>query len=49
MGFGKDGKGVIIRDDPTEALGTLGAKDVIVVVTGKTQITTHFRMIKTEV
>ena len=48
MGFGKDGKGVIIRQSVSQALGTLGANTAIIVGTN-IDILERFRMIKSEI
>ncbi len=45
MGFGKDGKGVIIRESRTQALGTL-AQDVGIIVGTKIATLERFRMLK---
>ncbi len=47
MGFGKDGKGVIIRDQNVITLGTLAA-DAVVKQTGPLALTEDFRMLKSE-
>ncbi len=47
MGFGKDGKGVIIKQSVSQALGALGANAGILIGT-KPAILERFRMIKTE-
>lgn len=48
MGFGKDGKGVIIRESREQALGILADKTVIFIGT-KLATLDDFRMLKTEV
>ncbi len=48
MGFGKDGKGTIIVEDRSQALGTLGNQVAILVGT-KIGILKDFRMLKAEV
>ncbi len=48
MGFGKDGKGVIIREARSQALATLGPLTGIVIDT-KIPITEDFRILKQEV
>ncbi len=48
MGFGKDGKGVIITETRTNALGTLGGSTGIFVGT-KLATLERFRMLKSEV
>ncbi len=45
MGFGKDGKGAIVYDNRSQALGGL-AGDVGIIVTTKPAITEDFRMLK---
>ncbi len=47
MGFGKDGKGVIIRDSTSQALGALASGAGIIIGT-KLAIEEDFRMIKCE-
>ncbi len=47
MGFGKDGKGVIIRDSTSQALGALASGAGIIIGT-KLALTSDFRMIKLE-
>lgn len=48
MGFGKDGKGVIIRQGISQALLTL-ATDTGLIITSKPAILERFRMLKSEV
>ncbi len=48
MGFGKDGKGIILRQSISQALGTLGQNTAILIGT-KPAILERYRMIKTEV
>jgi len=48
MGFGKDGKGVIIYESRSQAIGVLGANAGILVGT-KLATTDNFRMLKGEV
>ncbi len=47
MGFGKDGKGAIIKESLSVGLLALGGNDVII-FTGPTNIEEDFRIIKTE-
>ncbi len=47
MGFGKDGKGVIITEDRSQAIGALVAGAAILIGT-KLAMTDSFRMLKTE-
>ncbi len=47
MGFGKDGMGVIINEDRSQALGTLANQAVILIGT-KLAILKDFRMLKAE-
>lgn len=47
MGFGKDGKGVIIRESRSQALATLNA-DIAIFIGTKVAITNDFRMLKAE-
>ncbi len=46
MGFGKDHKGVIIRESVTLTIGALGAGSVVLHTSGAALQTTSFRMIK---
>ncbi len=48
MGFGKDGRGVIIRQELSQALSTLGQGNAIFIGT-KIAIADDFRMLKSEV
>ncbi len=48
MGFGKDGKGVIISESREQTLGTLAANTGLIIGT-KLAIVTRFRMLKSEV
>ncbi len=48
MGFGKDGKGVIIRESRNQALGALAASAAIIVGTNLA-ILERFRMLKSEI
>lgn len=48
MGFGKDGKGVILRQSISEALLTL-ANDTAIFITVKPDILERFRMLKSEI
>ncbi len=48
MGFGKDGKGVIIREEVTITPGALVSKTVIKGTGGAVLQTTSFRILKTE-
>ncbi len=48
MGFGKDGKGVIIRESRIQALGTL-ASQAGLLIGGKLATVERFRMLKTEI
>ncbi len=48
MGFGKDGKGEIIRESRLQALGALAAADAILIGT-KLPTTEDFRIIKSEI
>ncbi len=48
MGFGKDGKGVIIRESRTQALGNLGLNTGIIIGT-KLVTLERFRMLRTEI
>ncbi len=50
MGFGKDGKGVMIREDTTHTLGTLAAATGILVTNGGMidALQEDFRILKTE-
>lgn len=48
MGFGKDGKGVIIRENTSITLGTLANGAAIKATGGQLAITEDFRIIKTE-
>ncbi len=48
MGFGKDGKGVIIHEQRTQAVGTL-ASDTALLIGTKLNMTDHFRMLRSEV
>ncbi len=48
MGFGKDGKGVIIHEQRTQAIGTL-ASDTDLLIGTKLAMTDHFRMLRAEV
>ncbi len=47
MGFGKDGKGAMIRENATVALSTLGAGTSI--LTGATAIEEDFRILRSEI
>ncbi len=47
MGFGKDGKGVIISELREQAIGSLGANTGIIIGT-KLALATRFRMLKVE-
>ncbi len=52
MGFGKDGKGVIIREDSTQNLDTLAAQTGIIMTGGSevgANLVNRFRIIKTRV
>ncbi len=52
MGFGKDGKGAILKDSPTQALLTLAANTGIVIAGGNTigtSLRERFRIIKSEI
>ena len=49
MGFGKDGKGVIIREQATQALLTLAANTALIIATGDLTITEDFRMLKSRI
>ncbi len=46
MGFGKDGKGAILRESLTQALGALGSKSAIRILTDKMTLGEDFRMLK---
>ncbi len=48
MGFGKDGKGIILWDAVTITLGTLAARDVLGADSGYTGITEDFRILKSK-
>lgn len=48
MGFGKDGKGVIIREIASITVGNLAARTVVKAAAGVTLQTTKFRILKTE-
>jgi len=48
MGFGKDGKGVIVRQSVSQALGTLGANTALIIGTNIATLE-RFRMLKTEI
>ncbi len=50
IGFGKDGKGAIIREDLTHTLGTLGTKTGILITAGGSSgnLGEDFRILKTE-
>ncbi len=47
MGFGKDGKGVILRENRSQVIGTLGALTALLIGTN-IPMNTRFRMLKTE-
>ncbi len=49
MGFGKDGKGVIYKEDISQALGALGSGVAIIVATNKAVSLSAFRMLKSEI
>ena len=49
MGFGKNNTGVIIREQATQALGTLAANTALIIATGDLTITEDFRMLKSEI
>lgn len=52
MGFGKDGKGVILREQATMALGTLAAQTGLIMTGGAlvgTALLERYRIIKTEI
>ncbi len=48
MGFGKDGKGVIVRENTTLTLGALAAQDTVL-ATSAVQLDSDFRILKSEV
>ncbi len=48
MGFGKDGKGVIVRENRTQVLGALSASAGVIIDT-KLATLERFRMLRTEV
>jgi len=48
MGFGKDGKGVIMRENRSQALGTLAALSALIIGTNLAT-TERFRMLKAEI
>ncbi len=48
-GFGKDGKGVIIKEDISQVLGTLAGGAAIIVATSKATFQSAFRMLKSEI
>ncbi len=48
MGFGKDNKGVILRESRSQALGTL-ASDTALFIGTKLSMLERFRMLKTEI
>ncbi len=48
MGFGKDGKGVIIRQDISQAIGTLAAGAGLI-ITANLATLERFRMLKSEI
>ncbi len=48
MGFGKDGKGIIIREDVSITLGALASQSAVKSVGGAALQTTSFRILKTE-
>ncbi len=49
MGFGKDNKGVIMREQASIAIGTLAANTALKVDSGAIGITEDFRMLKSEI
>ncbi len=49
MGFGKDNKGVIIREQASQAVGTLAANTALIIASGDLTITEDFRMLKSEI
>ncbi len=48
MGFGKDGKGIIITERNSQSLGTLG-DDIVIFIGTKVAIAEDFRILKSEV
>ena len=49
MGFGKNNTGVIIREQASQAIGTLAANTALIIASGDLTITEDFRMLKSEI